>query len=48
MPEEFWSWALAENNNIDEFKKVMGEYNPDKVKFLGPGVEDEIQAEWIL
>jgi altronate hydrolase len=35
----------CENNNIDEFKKVMGEYNPDKVKFLvAQEVEDEIQA----
>jgi len=24
----------CENNNIDEFKKVLGEYNPDRVKFL--------------
>ncbi|MFY9218272.1 MAG: UxaA family hydrolase, partial [Tepidanaerobacteraceae bacterium] len=35
----------CENNNIDEFKKVLGEYNPDKVKFLvAQEVEDEIQA----
>ena len=35
----------CENNNIDEFKKVMGEYYPDKVKFLvAQEVEDEIQA----
>ena len=24
----------CENNNIDEFKKVLGEYNPQRVKFL--------------
>ena len=35
----------CENNNIDEFKMVLGEYNPDKVKFLvAQEVEDEIQA----
>lgn len=35
----------CENNNIDEFKKVLGEYNPDRVKFLvAQEVDDEIQA----
>ncbi len=35
----------CENNNIDEFKKVLGPYNPDRVKFLAAQeVEDEIQA----
>lgn len=35
----------CENNNIDEFKKVLGEYNPDRVKFLvAQEVENEIQA----
>ena len=24
----------CENNNVNEFKKVLGEYNPDRVKFL--------------
>ena len=24
----------CENNNIDEFKKILGEYNPDRVQFL--------------
>ena len=33
----------CENNNISEFKKVLGEYNPDRVKFLNcQDVEDEI------
>lgn len=33
----------CENNNIAEFKKVLGEYNPDRVKFLeAQSVEDEI------
>ncbi|MDD4569754.1 MAG: altronate dehydratase family protein [Tepidanaerobacteraceae bacterium] len=35
----------CENNNIDEFKKVLGSYNPDKVKFLvAQEVNDEIQV----
>lgn len=33
----------CENNNIGEFKKVLGEYNPDRVKFLNAQeAEDEI------
>lgn len=33
----------CENNNIDEMKKVIGKYNPDRVKFLNcQDVEDEI------
>jgi len=33
----------CENNYIDEFKKVLGEYNPERVKFLNSQeVEDEI------
>ncbi len=33
----------CENNNIEEFKKVLGEYNPDRVKFLNTqDVDDEI------
>ena len=24
----------CENNNVDEFKKVLGDYNPDRVKFM--------------
>ncbi|QDR82314.1 UxaA family hydrolase [Sporomusa termitida] len=33
----------CENNNIGEFKKVLGSYNPDRVKFLeAQAVEDEI------
>jgi len=33
----------CENNNIEEFKKVLGEYNPDRVKFLNTqDVEDDI------
>ncbi len=32
----------CENNNIDEFKKVLGTYNPDRVKFLvAQNVDDE-------
>jgi len=35
----------CENNNIDEFKKVLEDYNPDRVKFLvAQEVEDEIQT----
>lgn len=34
----------CENNNIDEFKKVLGKYNPNRVKFLvAQNVEDEIK-----
>ena len=34
----------CENNNIDEFKKVLGDYNPERVKFLNTqDVEDEIE-----
>lgn len=34
----------CENNNIGEFKKVLGEYNGDRVKFLNcQDVEDEIE-----
>jgi altronate hydrolase len=33
----------CENNNIGEFKKILGDYNPDRVKFLeAQSVEDEI------
>ena len=33
----------CENNNIPEFKKVLGDYNPERVKFLNTqDVEDEI------
>lgn len=33
----------CENNNIEEFKKVLGEYNPNRVRFLNTqDVEDEI------
>ncbi|MBP2634726.1 MAG: Altronate dehydratase [Firmicutes bacterium] len=35
----------CENNYIAEFKKVLGEYNPDRVKFLvTQDVEDEMAA----
>jgi altronate hydrolase len=35
----------CENNNIDEFKKVLGEYDEQRVKFLvAQNVEDEIEA----
>ena len=35
----------CENNNVAEFKKVLGDYNPDRVKFLiTQDVEDEIEA----
>lgn len=34
----------CENNNIEEFKKILGEYNPDRVKFLNAqDFDDEIQ-----
>ena len=35
----------CENNNVNEFKKVLGEYDPDRVKFLiTQDVEDEVEA----
>lgn len=34
----------CENNNIEEFKKVLGEYNTSRVKFLvAQDVEDEVE-----
>lgn len=34
----------CENNNIDEFKKVLGDYNPERVKFLNSqDFDDEIE-----
>ncbi len=34
----------CENNNVPEFKKILGDYNPDRVKFLvTQEVEDEIE-----
>ncbi len=34
----------CENNNIEEFKKVLGEYNPKRVKFLNSqDFDDEIE-----
>ena len=34
----------CENNNVAEFKKVLGDYNPDRVKFLiTQDVEDEVE-----
>ncbi len=33
----------CENNNIDEFRKILGEYNPNRVKFLNAqDFDDEI------
>ena len=38
----------CENNNVDEFKKVLGEYDPERVKFLVVQEhEDEIEAELV-
>ena len=35
----------CENNNIDVFKKVLGEYNPNRVKFLNTqDYDDDIEA----
>ena len=35
----------CENNNIDVFKKVLGEYNPDRVRFLNTqDHDDDIEA----
>lgn len=35
----------CENNNIDVFKKVLGDYNPDRVKFLNTqDADDDIEA----
>ena len=35
----------CENNNIAELKKVLGDYNPDRVKFLNAQeAEDEVEA----
>ncbi len=34
----------CENNNIEEFKKILGDYNPERVKFLNvQDSEDEIE-----
>jgi len=34
----------CENNNVEEFKKVLGDYDPERVKFLvAQEVEDEIK-----
>ncbi|MBR5614146.1 MAG: altronate dehydratase [Clostridia bacterium] len=34
----------CENNNIEEFKKILGEYNPNRVKFLNTqDFDDEIE-----
>ena len=34
----------CENNNIDEFKKILGDYNPQRVKFLNTqDCDDEIE-----
>lgn len=34
----------CENNNIEVFKKVLGDYNPDRVKFLNTqDVEDDVE-----
>ena len=40
----------CENNNIEEFKKVLGEYNPDRVKFLNcQDVSDEfVEGEKLI
>ncbi len=35
----------CENNNIGEFKKILGEYNPDRVKFLNAQDADDEIAE---
>ncbi len=37
----------CENNNIEEFKKVLGEYNPDRVKFLNTQDVDDDIAEGV-
>ena len=37
----------CENNNIEEFKKVLGEYNPQRVKFLNAQDFDDEIAEGI-
>ena len=37
----------CENNNIEVFKKVIGEYNPDRVKFLNTQDFDDDIAEGI-
>ena len=35
----------CENNNIDVFKKILGEYNPDRVKFLNTqDADDDVEA----
>lgn len=35
----------CENNSVDEFKKVLGEYNPERVKFMvSQEVDDEIET----
>ncbi|MBE7031669.1 MAG: altronate dehydratase [Ruminococcaceae bacterium] len=37
----------CENNNIEEFKKILGEYNPQRVKFLNAQDFDDEIAEGI-
>ncbi|MBO5907048.1 MAG: altronate dehydratase [Clostridia bacterium] len=37
----------CENNNIEVFKKVLGEYNPDRVKFLNTQDADDDIAEGV-
>ena len=37
----------CENNNIGEFKKVLGDYNPDRVKFLNTQDYDDEISEGI-
>ncbi len=37
----------CENNNIDEFKKVLGDYNPKRVKFLNAQDFDDEIAEGV-
>ena len=39
----------CENNNIEVFKKVLGEYNPERVRFLTvQDVEDELESGVVI
>lgn len=39
----------CENNNLDELKKVLGSWNPDRVKFMNcQDHEDEVEAALVL
>ena len=39
----------CENNNIEEFKKILGEYDPQRVRFLNSqDFDDEVEEGIII